>query len=60
LKALVDELPEELLPDALYALRHLEDDEPLSPEETANLESSREDFEHGRVSDPRASEIGEF
>jgi hypothetical protein len=50
LKALVDELPDELLPDAISALTHLEvDDEPLSEEEIANLEASREDFKHGRV-----------
>jgi hypothetical protein len=49
LKALVDELPEDLLRDAFYALTHLEDDEPLSEEEIANLEASREDFKHGRV-----------
>jgi hypothetical protein len=49
LKALVDGLPEDLLRDAFYALTHLEDDEPLSEEEIANLEASREDFKHGRV-----------
>jgi len=50
LRALVDELPDELLPDAISALTHLEvDDEPLSEEEIANLEASREDFKHGRV-----------
>jgi hypothetical protein len=42
-------LPEDLLRDAFYALTHLEDDEPLSEEEIANLEASREDFKHGRV-----------
>jgi hypothetical protein len=50
LKALVDDLPENLLQDAIWALTHIEvDDEPLSPEEIANLEASREDFENGRV-----------
>ena len=49
LKAIVDGLPEDLLPDAISVLTHLEDDEPLSAEEIANLEASREDFERGRV-----------
>jgi hypothetical protein len=50
LRALVDDLPENLLPDAIWALMHLEvDDEPLSAEEIANIEASREDFKHGRV-----------
>ncbi len=49
LKALVDELPDDLLRDAIYALTHLEDDEPLSAEEIANMEASAEDFKHGRV-----------
>jgi hypothetical protein len=49
LRALVDDLPEDLLRDAIWALTHLEDDEPLSPEEVANLEASAEDIKHGRV-----------
>jgi len=49
LKGLVDDLPEDLLRDAIWALTHLEDDEPLSPEEVANLEASAEDIKHGRV-----------
>jgi hypothetical protein len=49
LRALVEELPDDLLRDAIYALNHLEDDEPLSAEEIANLEDSAEDFKHGRV-----------
>jgi hypothetical protein len=49
LKALVEELPDELLRDAIYALTHLVDDEPLSDEEIANIEASDEDFKHGRV-----------
>ena len=49
LRALVEDLPEDLLRDAIYALTHLEDDEPLSAEEIANLEASAEDFKHGRV-----------
>jgi hypothetical protein len=47
LKALVEELPEELLRDAIYALTHLEDDEPLSTEEIADIEASEEDIKHG-------------
>jgi hypothetical protein len=50
LHALVNDLPDELLQDAIYALTHLEvDDEPLSPEEMANLEASHKDIKHGRV-----------
>ncbi len=50
LKALVDDLPENLLQDAIWALTHIEvDDEPLSPEEVANLEASAEDIKHGRM-----------
>ena len=50
---MVDDLPDELLPDAISALTHLEvDDEPLSEEELANLEVSREDIKHGRVYGP--------
>ena len=49
LKALVDELPDELLRDAIYAPTHLEDDEPLSAEEIADIGASQEDIKHGRV-----------
>jgi hypothetical protein len=42
-------LPDDLLPDAISALIHLEDDEPLSEEEIENLQASAEDFKHGRV-----------
>lgn len=30
-------------------LQSLEDDEPFSPEEIANIEASRDDLKHGRV-----------
>jgi len=49
LRALVEEMPDDLLQDAIYALTHLTDDEPLSAEEIANIEASDEDFKHGRV-----------
>lgn len=50
LRALVDELPDELLPDAISALTHLEvDDEPLSEQEAQDLESAHEDIKHGRM-----------
>jgi hypothetical protein len=50
LRELVDNLPEYLLQDAIWALTHIEvDDEPLSDEEIANLKASAEDFKHGRV-----------
>jgi hypothetical protein len=42
-------LPDDLLQNAIWALTHLEDDEPLSPEEVANLEASAEDIKHGRM-----------
>lgn len=49
LKALIDDLPDDLLRDAIWVLTHLEDDEPLSEEEIANLEASAEDIKHGRM-----------
>lgn len=49
LRALVEELPDELLREAISALTHLEDDEPLSAEEIAMLEAAEDDFKHGRV-----------
>jgi len=49
LRALVEELPDDRLRDAIYALTHLEDDEPLSEQEIANIAASEEDFKHGRV-----------
>jgi hypothetical protein len=50
LKALVDALPDELLPDAISALTRLEvDDEPLSAQEAEDLESAREDIKHDRM-----------
>ena len=49
LKALVDDLPEDLLRDAIWALTHLEDDEPLSEQEAEDLQSAHDDIEHGRM-----------
>jgi hypothetical protein len=49
LRALVECLPDDLLPDAISALRHLEDDEPLSEQEAADVQSALEDIEHGRM-----------
>jgi hypothetical protein len=49
LKALVDELPDELLRDAIYALTHLEDDEPLTPQEAEDVQSALDDIKHGRM-----------
>jgi len=49
LKALVDELPDDLLRDATYALTHLVDDEPLSAEEIADIEASEEDIKDGHM-----------
>jgi hypothetical protein len=49
LKVLVDELPDDLLRDAIYALTHLEDDEPLSAQEAEDVQSALDDIEHGRM-----------
>ena len=37
------------LPEALRLLRRLEDDEPLSAQESANLEAAIEDIQGGRM-----------
>jgi hypothetical protein len=49
LHALVDELPDELLRDAISALAHLEDDEPLSAQEAEDVQSALDDIKHGRM-----------
>jgi hypothetical protein len=49
LRAIVDDLPDDLLPDAISALTHLEDDEPLSEQEVKDLESAQEDIKHNRM-----------
>ena len=49
LRALVDGLPENLLRDAIWALTHLEDDEPLTEQEIEDLKSAHDDIEHGRM-----------
>ena len=50
LRALVDNLPENLLQDAIWALTHIEvDDEPLSNQEAADVESALDDIKHGRM-----------
>jgi vacuolar-type H+-ATPase subunit C/Vma6 len=49
LRALVDELPDELLPDAISALTHLEDEEPLSAQESEDVQSALDDIKHGRM-----------
>lgn len=49
LRALVDDLPDDLLPDATSALTHLEDTEPLSAQETEDVESALDDIQHGRM-----------
>lgn len=45
----MDELPDDLLTEAISALAHLEDDEPLSEEEAEDLRSAHDDIENGRV-----------
>ena len=49
LRAIIDELPDDLLPEAISALSHLEDDEPLTDEEIANIEAAEDDIKHGRM-----------
>lgn len=49
LHAIVDGLPDDLVPDAISALTHLEDDEPLSEQEAEDVQSALEDIKHGRM-----------
>jgi hypothetical protein len=49
LRAMVEEVPDDLLRDAIYALTHLEDDEPLSEQEAEDLKSAHDDLENGRM-----------
>jgi hypothetical protein len=49
LRALVESLPDEILPEAISLLTHLEDDEPLSDQERANLEDGLADVREGRT-----------
>ncbi len=49
LRALVESLRDELVPEAISALKHLEDDEPLSEQERKNIEASLEDIRMGRI-----------
>jgi hypothetical protein len=49
LRALVEEVPDDRLRDAIYALTHLEDDEPLSEQEAEDVKSALEDIEQGRM-----------
>jgi hypothetical protein len=49
LRAIVDELPDDLLPDAISALTHLEDGEPLSEQEAVDLQSAHDDIKNGRM-----------
>jgi hypothetical protein len=49
LRALVDSLPDEAVPQAISLLTHLEDNDPLTAEEAGNLESAEDDRRHGRM-----------
>jgi hypothetical protein len=49
LRALVDSLPDEVVPQAISLLSHLEDEEPLTAAELANIESGEDDIRHGRM-----------
>jgi hypothetical protein len=49
LRALVESLPEDVLPEAISLLTHLEDDEPLSDQERANIADGLADIREGRM-----------
>jgi hypothetical protein len=49
LRELVEALREDHIQEAISLLENLEDDEPLSAQELANLGSAREDIQHGRM-----------
>jgi hypothetical protein len=49
LRALVESLPDDMLPEAISLLTHLEDDEPLSDEERANIEDDLADIRERRM-----------
>ena len=49
LRALVDSLPDEAVPQAISLLTHLEDDDPLTAAELANIESGEDDIRNGRM-----------
>jgi hypothetical protein len=49
LRALVDSLPDDVVPQAISLLTHLEDDDPLTAEELANLQSAEDDRRNGRM-----------
>jgi hypothetical protein len=49
LRVLVESLPDDVLPEAISLLTHLEDDEPLSDEERANIEDGLADIREGRM-----------
>jgi hypothetical protein len=49
LRALVESLPDDVLPEAISLLTHLEDDEPLSDQERANVADGLADVREGRM-----------
>jgi hypothetical protein len=49
LRALVESLPDDMLPEAISLLTHLEDDEPLSDQERAKVEDGLADIREGRM-----------
>lgn len=49
LRALVESLPDDVLPEAISLLTHLEDDEPLSDQERANIADGLADVREGRM-----------
>jgi hypothetical protein len=49
LRELVESLPDDVVPQALSLLTHLEDDDPLTAAELANIESGEDDIRHGRM-----------
>jgi hypothetical protein len=49
LRALIDSLPDDVVPQAISLLTHLEDDDSLTAEELANLQSAEDDRRNGRM-----------
>jgi len=49
LRELVDSLPDSQVQAAISLLEHLEDNEPLSADEAASIQSSLDDIRNGRM-----------
>ena len=49
LRQLVELIPDEVVPQAISLLTHLEDDDPLTVDKLANLQSAEDDRREGRM-----------